>query len=283
MELYTIPYSHYCEAARWALELKGVRFVEKPYLPGFHAVISPISRLRGAEKGDSTARPNSVPLLYDSETKKVLAMDSWECIKFNKDDAHTEKYGNAAIDLRVPIEQNIQNILDQEIGPATRCIAYSYLLDRKSDGGKGDHAFNKMMQKSVGCSWLERFIVGFSPVRSALADKMYSLMCKNKEHICQQREALKRAASKLEGILEKRPVGTFYADKEMKIPTLAAMATAALMYPVLFNDEVQSVLYNGKKEIEWDDLPMGYQKEILFWRGTKLGRLSMEIYQKFRK
>lgn len=33
-DLYTIPFSHYCEAARWALQVGGIPFKEWAYHPG---------------------------------------------------------------------------------------------------------------------------------------------------------------------------------------------------------------------------------------------------------
>ena len=49
--LITIPFSHYCEQARWALDRAGVSFVEEPHLPGLH--------LRPMRKAGGT----TVPLL----------------------------------------------------------------------------------------------------------------------------------------------------------------------------------------------------------------------------
>jgi glutathione S-transferase len=36
IELYQFPYSHFCEKARWALDYKGLPFVERNLLPGLH-------------------------------------------------------------------------------------------------------------------------------------------------------------------------------------------------------------------------------------------------------
>src|SRR5580704_2864271 len=43
--LITIPFSHYCEKARWALDRAGVSYVEDPYLPGLH--IRPMRKVAG--------------------------------------------------------------------------------------------------------------------------------------------------------------------------------------------------------------------------------------------
>jgi len=37
-QLVTIPISHYCEKARWALDRAGIAFDERPHLPGLHRV-----------------------------------------------------------------------------------------------------------------------------------------------------------------------------------------------------------------------------------------------------
>jgi glutathione S-transferase len=53
--LITIPFSHYCEKARWALDHTGAPYVEDPYLPGLH--IRPARRAGG----------RSVPVLVTPE------------------------------------------------------------------------------------------------------------------------------------------------------------------------------------------------------------------------
>jgi glutathione S-transferase len=36
--LHTIPFSHFCEYARWSLQRAGVEFEERASLPGLHLV-----------------------------------------------------------------------------------------------------------------------------------------------------------------------------------------------------------------------------------------------------
>ena len=43
--LITIPFSHYCEKARWALDYCGVPYTEDAHLPGLH--IRPTRRAGG--------------------------------------------------------------------------------------------------------------------------------------------------------------------------------------------------------------------------------------------
>ena len=40
LRLVTIPISHYCEKARWALERAGMPYREEPHVQGIHSVAS---------------------------------------------------------------------------------------------------------------------------------------------------------------------------------------------------------------------------------------------------
>jgi glutathione S-transferase len=67
-ELVTIPISHYCEEARWALDRAGVRYRERAHLQGIHMLVA-----RRAGAG------STVPVLICGDT--VLA-DSAEIVAF---------------------------------------------------------------------------------------------------------------------------------------------------------------------------------------------------------
>ena len=122
--LITIPYSHYCELSRWALEKGEVDFIEVKYAPGYHA--KAVGKLRSSREDRSNSsyvgqesgvhggrRKYSVPLLCLPEG--TLLKDSWEILEFalGAPDAHW------------------QQVIDQELGIAARQIAYISLLDPK--------------------------------------------------------------------------------------------------------------------------------------------------------
>ena len=56
MKLLEFPHSHYCEAARWALDLKGVAYEREALLPGLHMM-----------KVKRIAPETSVPVLINGE------------------------------------------------------------------------------------------------------------------------------------------------------------------------------------------------------------------------
>ena len=66
-ELVVIPFSHYCEKARWGLERAGVPFRERKVLPMLHM---PVVRwkLRGTDAGEADAHSSrfSTPVLLTS-------------------------------------------------------------------------------------------------------------------------------------------------------------------------------------------------------------------------
>jgi len=51
MRLITIPMSHYCEKARWALSHAGVDFVEEAHLQVFHYAAARVGREHPACRG----------------------------------------------------------------------------------------------------------------------------------------------------------------------------------------------------------------------------------------
>jgi glutathione S-transferase len=110
--LITIPLSHFCEKARWALDRTGIEYREEPHLPLVH-------RLYTARVGC-----RSVP---------VLVVGS-QAIR----DSHSILQWAAALgsDARLyPTEEDerarvieIERYADRELGPHVRRWAYSYLL-----------------------------------------------------------------------------------------------------------------------------------------------------------
>jgi glutathione S-transferase len=109
--LITIPFSHYCEKARWALEHARVPFVESAHLPGLH-------RRATARVGGT-----SVPVLVTSERTLYQSTD---IVRFADERATDARrlYPDAH---RKTIDEAME-LFDRELGPATRLIAYHYLL-----------------------------------------------------------------------------------------------------------------------------------------------------------
>lgn len=112
--LITIPPSHYCEKARWALERAGVPYREEGHPPLLHRRAT-----RRAGGGRTT------PVLVAGEA--VLA-DSTDILEFLQAE-HTQGWRPYPLDpnLREKAEQ-LEELFDTRLGPHTRRLAYYHLL-----------------------------------------------------------------------------------------------------------------------------------------------------------
>ena len=115
-KLITIPFSHYCEKARWALDVCGVAYHEDGHLPMFHYL--PV-KLAGASR--------TVPVLV-TDDKQVIA-DSTDIVAW----ADARRPGTL-----IPVDEtaradarHLEEDLDRHLGPATRRWGYAQVLPRK--------------------------------------------------------------------------------------------------------------------------------------------------------
>ncbi|HPH68633.1 MAG TPA: glutathione S-transferase family protein [Kofleriaceae bacterium] len=116
IEFVTIPFSHYCEKARWALDRVGVTYIEHGHLPIF-------SRLATKRMGAG----NTVPAVVADG--KIVA-DSTAIVAW----ADARRPG-----ALLPTDANeraaalaLEDTFDEQLGPATRRWAYYYLLPNKA-------------------------------------------------------------------------------------------------------------------------------------------------------
>ncbi|MCE9571745.1 MAG: glutathione S-transferase family protein [Deltaproteobacteria bacterium] len=110
--LITIPFSHFCEKARWALERAGVPFREDGYLP----MLQTVAAWRAGGK-------RTVPVLV---TDGGAVDDSTDILRW------CDEHGNApplfpggALGREVA---ELEEGFDKSLGPATRRVAYHLLL-----------------------------------------------------------------------------------------------------------------------------------------------------------
>ena len=114
LRLITIPISHYCEKARWALERAGIAYREEPHLQGIHQVVA--RRASGGHTVPVLITPDGVL----AESEQILA---W-------------------VDERVPIEHRLYpgepreraeverlcRRFDSELGPKGRRLMYVHMF-----------------------------------------------------------------------------------------------------------------------------------------------------------
>jgi glutathione S-transferase len=117
--LITIPFSHYCEKARWALDLAGVPYREEGHLPIFHYMAT----LRAGAK-------RTVPaLIVGGNGARTVIPDSTPIIAYADERRPGSLYPPNPGEREEALE--IEDTLDRQLGPATRRWLYFQVLDRK--------------------------------------------------------------------------------------------------------------------------------------------------------
>jgi glutathione S-transferase len=112
--LHQFPYSHYNEKARWGLDWKGVPHVREDYLPGPHA--PRIKRLSGQ---------SATPVLVLGG--EVIAGSSRILDALERRFPERPLYPADPALRRRALE--IQERFDREVGPATRTVLFSALIE----------------------------------------------------------------------------------------------------------------------------------------------------------
>ncbi len=115
--LVTIPISHYCEKARWALDRAGIVFVEQPHIQAIHRLAT---RRAG---GGLTA-----PVLVCEEGVLADSADilSWADAHSAPDRALYPRSSQRAAEVR-----RLERDFNTRLGPASRCWLYQQLRSRR--------------------------------------------------------------------------------------------------------------------------------------------------------
>jgi glutathione S-transferase len=115
VRLVTIPISHYCEKARWALERAGLDYVEERHVQGVHRLVA--RRAGGGE---------TVPVLVTDE--RVIA-ESEDILAY----ADTRVPPDARL---FPVDaaarrqvESVSRWLDEGLGPDGRRLMYAHMLE----------------------------------------------------------------------------------------------------------------------------------------------------------
>lgn len=131
--LVTIPYSHYCEKARWALERGGITYVEETH--------APIFAWRGAL---GAGKRRTVPVLVADDG--LVVDESTDILRWV--DLHgrpPEPYFSADL----PEVETLVSMFDRRLGPATRRVGYFHVL-------RGDRAYVREVLATDVPAWEAR-------------------------------------------------------------------------------------------------------------------------------
>ena len=259
--MYTIPFSHFCELARWSLDAAGRRYTERPYLPGLHMVA-------GAKRLRSKVQPSpatSLPLVACG--RKPVFIDSWAALEALEPTIERGGYCTS-----------VRDTLDKVVGPCVRTWVYSHFLNGST---AGDAAFFRLCTKSPRVPYWQRRILSIQGVRKRVGKVMYASMVQSPEQALQRVRELESA---LEQLWES--YGEEIAVKEgQKRPTMLQIAVAALVAPLLMENVSLEAFYGKGADgpIVFEQLPLEMQAEANKYQKTPVGKAVKEIYHKLRQ
>lgn len=201
LKLYQFPISHYCEKARWALELKDLPYRKVNLLPGPHA-----------KKAKKIAGNSKLPILQHD---KNSVQGSSEIITYLD-----QNFSRRSLTPEDPEEKKLaaawESYADREIGPPVRLLSYHTLLDHR------DLVIPMMTQD---CPWYSSWAMKAAYPKVSVA--MRNLMKINDESAEQARLQISTA---LDNIVET------LADREFLVGdtfTRADLSVAALLAPLI--------------------------------------------------
>jgi glutathione S-transferase len=123
--LISIPFSHYNEKARWALERFGVAYRETKWMPLLHAPVVLAATRGRVGRPDRVSTRFSTPVLVTGEGPPIC--DSSEIVRFVSDRFAPPSESLYPTDEVAELEARFGT----ELGPHTRRIAYDVVLQQR--------------------------------------------------------------------------------------------------------------------------------------------------------
>jgi len=236
--LITMPHSHYCEKARWALDLSGVQYIEEVHPPLFHWLATRKHGGRG------------VPVLVHNGKSYT---DSSH-ILMHLDDIGTKLYPTE-LKLRNEVLQ-LEEGFDQTLGPHARRWAYAQLLP---------HSALLLKVMTPGTAAIERALMPILlPIFKPLVRKSLRISA----------QSAVRSLTIVDEIFSE--VGQKLRDGKSYLVgqsfTAADLTFASLAAPVLLPPQ-----YRGRMP-ELHEVPQHMQDEVIRLRNTAAGAYALRLF-----
>ncbi len=242
----TIPFSHYCEKARWALDRAGLAYDERAHLPMAHWV--PAKRAGGGKTVPVLVTPSGT--LRDSTD--ILR---WVDAKLPEDARLFPTDPALAADV-----QRWEDLFDDKLGPATRRWAYGHLLPDEA-------LVRSLMRRNVPAYQGAAVQVLYPGARRLMARGMNI-----------NPAACARSLERMRSLFAE--VSTALADGRRYLVgerfTAADLTFAALATPVLFPPRHARWLGSA------DELPVAMRETVDEFRATRAGAWALRLYAEER-
>jgi glutathione S-transferase len=247
LRLITIPISHYCEKARWALDWAHLPFVEEAHLQVFHYV--PAWR---------AGRSRTVPVLVHPGGALT---DSADILRWVDDQLPIERKLFPRDPLELAEVNRLNAWFDTELGPSGRLWMYHQLLNEPPEiahtyGCTGIPAWQKRLFLpafpviKVFLQWL----IGTNPTAAAEATNQYQRVLDDvAERISDGRKYL---------------VGTTFSAADLTFASLCA--------PLLMTPEY------GVPLPRVEELPAAFAQVVTSCRAHPAGQFALDLYKRHR-
>lgn len=242
--LITIPFSHYCEKARWALDRCDLPYTEDGHLPLFHYV--PARRAKGGR---------TVPVLVaDDDT--VIA-DSTGICAWADDRREGALYPDNAADRADAL--TLEDDFDTHLGPATRRWGYYHMMPRRDL----DHYVTKGVPR-----WEQLALRVTRPIAIAFLRRSLKV----------DADGAERSRVKIEDTFGR--LAQHLADGRKFLIgdrfTIADLTFAALAAPVLMPPN------HPTKFPPLEEFPAEARAQITKWRESPAGEFGLRMYRDHR-
>lgn len=248
--LITIPFSHFCEKARWALDRRGIAFTEEAHLPLLH-------RRHTTRAGGGSTPLLSVPGAAGSPARVLT--DSTEILRY-ADEAGTRGATLFPADDAETVAWEAR--FDEVLGPHARRLGYFELF-------KDDRPLRRLVRRAP-VSALEKAI-GISTL------PLFKLLLRRGLKITPAGAA--RSAVRVRELFD--AVGARLADGRPYLTgdrfTAADLTLAALAAPVLVPPAYERFL------VPLAELPASFRAVVDGWRATPAGAFALRVYERERR
>lgn len=244
--LVTIPFSHYCEKARWALDRAGLLYEERAHLPIAHYLPA---RLAGGGK--------TVPVLKTPDRTLSDSTDILHWIDARLPEA--KRLFPEDREQRAEVER-WEHRFDEKLGPAVRRWAYGHLLPDIENT-------RRVMQQNVPLAEALAVRAGF-PVAREIIRRGLNI----------NPESCARSLARIREIFDEVSSAVSDGREFLVGPRLSAadVTFASLASPALFPER------NNRWLCARDQLPAAMRSEVDRFRATPAGAYALRLYSHHR-